>query len=113
LRGDRVLYCSLCLCVFVSISCLLPRSLLTLPLALFGVDLSLHLLSPNAQVVEQSPTDEQALTKLTDIANTHSLRYACALLAPARVLAQVSGRVSVSVDDVNEATRLFRAVGAA
>lgn len=52
---------------------------------------------------------EQALAKVSGLGETVSLRYALQLLAPASVLAKVSGREGgrIEVDDVAECEGLF------
>jgi len=56
---------------------------------------------------EDVKLDDRALEKLVDIAESRSLRYACQLLQPARIVAERRGRDTVTVEDVEEVARLF------
>mgnify|MGYP001759214962 CR=1 FL=1 len=50
---------------------------------------------------------DDALSKLTDLGKTTSLRFALQLLAPAAVLANVTGRSEITVDDIEQTNSLF------
>lgn len=57
---------------------------------------------------EQISLEEDALELLASIAGEYSLRYACQILTPSRLIAEASGRTSqVSRSDVEEANSLF------
>ena len=56
---------------------------------------------------ENITLEDAALTKLTEVGKTSSLRYSLQLLAPAAVLANVMGRNSISVDDILQTQSLF------
>lgn len=48
-----------------------------------------------------------ALNKVSEIGTRSSLRYACQLLTPARIIAMANGKEQVDVDDIDEAADLF------
>ena len=56
---------------------------------------------------ENITLEDAALTKLTEVGKTSSLRYSLQLLAPAAVLANVMCRNSISVDDILQTQSLF------
>jgi RuvB-like protein 1 (pontin 52) len=56
---------------------------------------------------EEIKLEQKALEKLAKVAETASLRYAAQLLAPARVLAECNGRKSITVADIEDASKLF------
>eukprot|EP00033_Pygsuia_biforma_P001714 GCRY01001920.1.p1 GENE.GCRY01001920.1~~GCRY01001920.1.p1 ORF type:complete len:473 (-),score=112.30 GCRY01001920.1:77-1444(-) len=51
--------------------------------------------------------ETDAIEKLSKIGDDSSLRYACQLLTPAKILAETFGRTEVSVDDLDQAYELF------
>lgn len=58
--------------------------------------------------IEQTTLDEDALEYLSDIASSCSLRYACQLLTPSRLIAESSSRdLCVTRSDIEEAHSLF------
>jgi RuvB-like protein 1 len=63
--------------------------------------------------VEGLTLSEDAMKKATELGTKVSLRYACSLLSPSRVLAKVSGRPEGRVEraDLEEAEGLFWDVG--
>ncbi|MEM4475599.1 MAG: RuvB-like domain-containing protein, partial [Fervidicoccaceae archaeon] len=56
---------------------------------------------------EEVPLEKEALERLADVGIERSLRYAVQLLEPARIIAARKGRPKVTVEDVEEAARLF------
>ncbi len=56
---------------------------------------------------EEVPLTEEAVEELTRIGSETSLRYAVQLMEPARIIAERNGRHKVTVDDVQEAQKLF------
>lgn len=56
---------------------------------------------------EEVPLTEEAVEELTRIGVEASLRYAVQLMEPARIIAERNGRHKVTVDDVEEAQKLF------
>lgn len=51
--------------------------------------------------------EEDALTSLSEIGNTTTLRYAIQLLTPASQAAKVNGRTSITKEDITEVKELF------
>lgn len=56
---------------------------------------------------EEIPLSEDALEELTRLGTEKSLRYAVQLMEPARIIASRKGRVKVTKEDVEEASKLF------
>lgn len=57
--------------------------------------------------VEGLQIDEDALTALSEIGHTTTLRYAVQLLTPAAQAAKVNGRTSIGKEDISEINKLF------
>lgn len=57
--------------------------------------------------VEGLQIDEDALTALSEIGHTTTLRYAVQLLTPAAQSAKVNGRTTIAKEDVGEINNLF------
>lgn len=51
--------------------------------------------------------EEAALTLLSEIGNTSTLRYAVQLLTPAFQMAKVSGRTQITKEDISDVNSLF------
>lgn len=58
-------------------------------------------------VTEGLQIEEDALTALSEIGNSTTLRYAVQLLTPAAQAAKVNGRTSISKEDITEVNKLF------
>ncbi len=56
---------------------------------------------------EEIPLSEDALEELTRLGTEKSLRYAVQLMEPARIIASRKGRVKVTKEDIEEASKLF------
>lgn len=56
---------------------------------------------------EKIELDDQALEKLVEIGEKNSLRYAVQLLTPSKIIAEERGREKITVEDLEEAERLF------
>uniref|UniRef100_A0A915L049 RuvB-like helicase n=1 Tax=Romanomermis culicivorax TaxID=13658 RepID=A0A915L049_ROMCU len=65
-----------------------------------------QILQMRAQI-EGVKFDDAALDRLSHIGAETSLRYAVQLATPAKLMAQVSGRASVSVQDLDDCRQLF------
>lgn len=66
-----------------------------------------QIMSVRAQI-EDIVLDEATLAALAHIGEETSLRYACQLLTPVRVLAETNGRKNPNETDVKEAHALFK-----
>lgn len=58
-------------------------------------------------LVEGLQIEEDALTVLSEIGHTTTLRYAVQLLTPAAQSAKVNGRTSIAKEDISEINDLF------
>jgi len=56
---------------------------------------------------EQIPVAEDALSKMSEIGGTTTLRYIVQMLTPAWVLARINGKEIVGVDEVDEVNEMF------
>lgn len=84
---------------------LLDRMLIirTLP---YNTDEMVQILSLRS-TVEGIEVEESALRLLSEVGSRTSLRYAVQMLTPARIVAETSGRTSISEEDVREVDKLF------
>lgn len=73
----------------------------------YDVNHMAQILSVRAQT-EDIQLTEATLALLAKIADQSSLRYACQLLTPMRVLAETNGRTAPNETDVSEAHLLFK-----
>ncbi|EJK49966.1 hypothetical protein THAOC_31104 [Thalassiosira oceanica] len=72
----------------------------------YSADEMVQILSLRA-TVEGIEVEESALRLLSDIGARTSLRYAVQMLTPARIVAETSGRTTISEDDVKDVDLLF------
>lgn len=72
----------------------------------YNADEMVQILSLRA-TVEGIEVEESALRLLSDIGARTSLRYAVQMLTPARIVAETSGRTTISEDDVKDVDLLF------
>lgn len=57
--------------------------------------------------IEGLQIDDDALTSLSEIGNTSTLRYAVQLLTPAYQMCKVNGRTQITKEDISDVTALF------
>lgn len=75
--------------------------------SIYSMEESIQIIALRAEV-EGIPLDSEALSKLARISDSASLRHALALLTPAWIIAETNGRTTVSAQDIEESSTLFR-----
>lgn len=72
----------------------------------YGIE-EIHQIIRIRALVEGLQIEEDALTALSEVGHTTTLRYAVQLLTPAAQSAKVNGRTSIAKEDISEVNDLF------